>query len=228
MVGKPAAEYFGIEDDYVLEVDLTPNRIDAASHYGVARDVAAALTGRKLADVTATKPAATDFRLDNPDGNAISVSVEDPDGVVRYCGITLDNVKVAPSPEWLANKLKTIGLHPINNVVDITNYILYAIGQPLHAFDADTIGDGKVVVRRAEAGSKFVTLDGVEHTLDAADLMICDAREPRCIAGVFGGLNSGTTEKTTRVFLESACFNATSVRRTARRHGISTDSSFRF
>lgn len=163
MVGKPAAEYFGIEDDYVLEVDLTPNRIDAASHYGVARDVAAALTGRKLADVTATKPAATDFRLDNPDGNAISVSVEDPDGVVRYCGITLDNVKVAPSPEWLANKLKTIGLHPINNVVDITNYILYAIGQPLHAFDADTIGDGKVVVRRAEAGSKFVTLDGVEH-----------------------------------------------------------------
>lgn len=228
MVGKPAAEYFGIEDDYVLEVDLTPNRIDAASHYGVARDVAAALTGRKIAQVSAHKPSADDFKLDNPEADAISVNVEDSEGVVRYCGITLDNVKVGPSPEWLAKHLKTIGLHPINNVVDITNYILYAIGQPLHAFDADTLGDGKVVVRRADAGSKFITLDGVEHTLDAADLMICDAHEPRCIAGVFGGLNSGTTEKTTRVFLESACFNATSVRRTARRHGISTDSSFRF
>ncbi len=228
MVGKPAAEYFGIEDDYVLEVDLTPNRIDAASHYGVARDVAAALTGRKIAEVTAHKPSVDGFTLNNPGGDAITVSVEDPEGVVRYCGITLDNVKVGPSPEWLANHLKTIGLHPINNVVDITNYILHAIGQPLHAFDADTLGDGKVVVRRADGGSSFVTLDGVEHTLDAADLMICDAHEPRCIAGVFGGLNSGTTDSTTRVFLESACFNATSVRRTARRHGISTDSSFRF
>jgi len=228
MVGRPAAEYFGIEDDYVLEVDLTPNRIDAASHYGVARDVAAALTGRQIAATEAHKPSVEDFTLDNPDAEGISVTVEDPAGVTRYCGLTFTGVKVGPSPEWLANHLKAIGMHPINNVVDITNYILHAIGQPLHAFDADTIGDRHIVVRRADAGSKFVTLDGAEHTLSDADLMICDAHEPRCIAGVFGGLNSGTTEQTTSVFLESACFNPTSVRRTARRHGISTDSSFRF
>ena len=228
MVGRPAAEYFGIEDDYVLEVDLTPNRIDAASHYGVARDVAAALTGREVAATTAHKPSVEAFKLDNPEAQAVKVRVDDADGVVRYCGITLTDVKVGPSPDWLAKRLTTIGLHPINNVVDITNYILHAIGQPLHAFDADTLADGQVVVRRAEAGAKFVTLDGVERKLDAADLMICDGREAKCIAGVFGGLDSGTTEKTTTVFLESACFNATSVRRTARRHGISTDSSFRF
>ena len=228
MVGRPAAEYFGIEDDFVLEVDLTPNRIDAACHYGVARDIAAALTGRGISATTAHKPSVDDFRIDNPEADGISVRVEDEAGVTRYCGLTLTGVKVGPSPDWLANHLKTIGMHPINNVVDITNFILHAVGQPLHAFDADTIGDRQIVVRRADAGSKFVTLDGVEHTLDSADLMICDAHEPRCIAGVFGGLNSGTTEQTTTVFLESACFNPTSVRRTARRHGISTDSSFRF
>ncbi len=227
MVGRPAAEYFGIEDDYVLEVDLTPNRIDAASHYGVARDVAAALTGRGISAVTAHKPEA-DITVDEPSKEGVKVSVEAADGVVRYCGITLEGVKVGPSPEWLAKHLKTIGLHPINNVVDITNYVLHAVGQPLHAFDADTLNGRQIVVRRADHGSKFVTLDGVEHTLDGADLMICDSKDPKCIAGVFGGLDSGTTEKTTTVFLESACFNATSVRRTARRHGISTDSSFRF
>lgn len=228
MVGRPAAEYFGIEDDFVLEVDLTPNRIDAASHYGVARDVAAALTGRGIAATEAKKPAIDAFKLDAPDAKAIEVEVNDAEGVTRYCGLTLTDVKVGPSPDWLVKRLNAIGQHSINNVVDITNYILHAVGQPLHAFDADTLADGKVVVRRADAGAKFVTLDGVEHKLDAADLMICDGKEAKCIAGVFGGLNSGTTEKTTTVFLESACFNATSVRRTARRHGISTDSSFRF
>ncbi len=227
IVGHPAAEYFGIEDDYVLEVDLTPNRIDAASHYGVARDIAAALTGREIKPTTARKPAA-ELVLDQPGKNGIQVEVEAADGVVRYCGITIENVTVAPSPEWLANKMRTIGLHPINNIVDITNFVLHAVGQPLHAFDASTLKGGKVVVRRAKAGTKFVTLDEVEHTLDGADLMICDAEEERCIAGVFGGLNSGIKDATTTVFLESACFNATSVRRTARRHGISTDSSFRF
>lgn len=227
MVGRPAAEYFGIEDDYVLEVDLTPNRIDAASHYGVARDVAAALTGRGIKPTEAAKPSAEGFATDSAEG-ALTVEVEAKDACVRYCGLTIRGVKVAPSPEWLANKLRTIGLHPINNVVDITNFILHAIGQPMHAFDADTLAGGKVVVRKADEGAKFVTLDGEERTLSAADLMICDATEPKCIAGVFGGLDSGVTDKTVDIFLECACFNATSVRRTARRHGISTDSSFRF
>lgn len=228
MVGRPAAEYFQIDDDYVLEVDLTPNRIDAASHYGVARDVAAALTGRGIAQVKAHKPSVVDFRVDIPGKKGVRVNVQDTEGVKRYCGITIDGVKVGPSPEWLVRHLETIGMHSINNVVDITNFVLHAIGQPLHAFDADTLADNRIVVRRAVTGSKFVTLDGVERTLDGADLMICDAGTERCIAGVFGGLNSGTTEQTKRVFLESACFNPTSVRRTARRHGISTDSSFRF
>ncbi|MCM1067522.1 MAG: phenylalanine--tRNA ligase subunit beta [Muribaculaceae bacterium] len=228
MVGRPASEYFGIEDDYVLEVDLTPNRIDAASHFGVARDVAAALTGRGIAEVTAHKPSVDDFKVDDPAGKGITVSIEAPEAVTRYCGITIEGVKTGPSPDWLVKRLTSIGMHSINNVVDITNYILHAVCQPLHAFDADTLAENKVVVRRADHGSKFVTLDEVERTLDGADLMICDAHTPRCIAGVFGGLNSGTTESTTRIFLESACFNATSVRRTARRHGINTDSSFRF
>ncbi len=227
MVGHPAAEYYGIEDDYVLEVDLTPNRIDAASHYGVARDIAAALTGRGTAATAARKPK-MELILDNPEIDGVQFDIHAADGVVRYCGITLEDVKIGPSPEWLATKLRTIGMHPINNVVDITNFILHAIGQPLHAFDASTLKGNRIVVRRAAAGSKFVTLDGVERTLDGADLMICDAEEPKCIGGVFGGLDSGVKDDTTTIFLESACFNSTSVRRTARRHGISTDSSFRF
>ncbi len=228
MIGRPAAEYYNIDDDFVLEVDLTPNRIDAASHYGVARDVAAALIGRGIAPANLRRPSVEGFTLADAPGTGVTVDVEAADGVTRYCGVTIEGIKVGPSPEWLAKKLTTIGLHPINNVVDITNYILHAVGQPLHAFDADTLADNRIVVRRALHGSKFVTLDGVEHTLDGADLMICDGKEEKCMAGVFGGLNSGTTEATTRVFLESACFNPTSVRRTARRHGISTDSSFRF
>ncbi|MDE6573876.1 MAG: phenylalanine--tRNA ligase subunit beta [Muribaculaceae bacterium] len=227
MVGRPASEYFGIEDDYVLEVDLTPNRIDAASHYGVARDLAAALTGREIAAVKASMPEAAETPRTDA-GNPVKVDVQDADGCTRYCGVTIEGVKIEESPEWLRNRLTTIGLHPINNVVDITNYILHGIGQPLHAFDADTLRDNSIVVRRADKGFRFTSLDGVEHELDSADLMICDSTEPKCIAGVFGGLDSGVTEKTSRVFLESACFNPTSVRRTARRHGISTDSSFRF
>ena len=228
MVGKPAADYYQISDDFVLEVDLTPNRIDAGSHYGVARDVAAALTGRCIADTVATRPAVEDFALDAPEAKAVTVAVEATDDVIRYCGITLTDVKVAPSPQWLADKLTTIGLHPINNVVDITNFVLHAVGQPLHAFDAAKLADDKIVVRRAKAGAKFTTLDGVERTLDAADLMICDGATERCIAGVFGGLDSGVTDGTTTVFLESACFHPTTVRKTARRHGLNTDSSFRF
>ena len=227
MVGRPASEYYNIEDNYVLEVDLTPNRIDAASHYGVARDIAAALTGRNIATTKAKLPEAPAIDVADREGG-VTVSVEDSAGVTRYCGVTIEGITIAPSPAWLADRLKVIGLHPINNVVDITNYVLHAIGQPLHAFDADKLAGNKIVVRRAQQGSKFTTLDGVERTLDAADLMICDAEEPKTMAGVFGGLDAGVTDATTRVFLESACFNATSVRRTARRHGISTDSSFRF
>jgi len=228
MVGRPASEYYNIEDDFVLEVDLTPNRIDAASHYGVARDLAVALVGRGIAEAKLSRPSVDGFAVDVPSRQGISVEVQDKQGCVRYCGLTIEGVKVAPSPEWLARKLSLIGLHPINNVVDITNYILHGFGQPMHAFDASTLGGRKVVVRRAKAGTKFTTLDGVERTLDAADLMICDASEEKCIAGVFGGLDSGVKDSTTTVFLESACFNPASVRRTARRHGLSTDSSFRF
>ena len=227
LIGHPASEYYKIDDDFIIEVDLTPNRIDAASHYGVARDLAAYLSCHANA-VKAHRPSVNGFAVDEPQGRAVSVEVADTAGCVRYCGLTIEGVTVGDSPEWLRDKLSTIGMHPVNNVVDITNFILHAFGQPLHAFDADTLAADKVVVRRATEGAKFTTLDGVERTLDAADLMICDAEQARCMAGVFGGLDSGVTDATTRVFLESACFNATSVRRTARRHGISTDSSFRF
>lgn len=227
--GTPAAEYFGLTDDYVLEVDLTPNRIDAASHFGVARDLAAYLDCHEPANAPKLKrPSADGFAIDNPAAKGVEVTVEAPEACTRYCGVTIDDVKVAESPDWLKDRLNIIGLRPINNVVDITNYILHAFGQPLHAFDRAHIGGDRIVVRKATAGDKFTTLDGVERTLDAADLMICDAERPMCIAGVFGGLDSGVTESTTSVFLESACFNPTSVRKTARRHGLSTDSSFRF
>ena len=225
--GTLAKDYYNIKSDYVLEVDITPNRADACSHYGVARDLAAYLSCHADA-VKAHRPSVDGFAVDEPQGRAVSVEVADTAGCVRYCGLTIEGVTVGDSPEWLRDKLNAIGMHPVNNVVDITNFILHAFGQPLHAFDADTLAADKVVVRRATEGAKFTTLDGVERTLDAADLMICDAEQARCMAGVFGGLDSGVTDATTRVFLESACFNATSVRRTARRHGISTDSSFRF
>lgn len=229
--GTPAAEYYGVQDEDVVEVDITPNRIDAASHYGVARDLAAYLTANceGFAPVRARRPAVDDFTIDDPSAKCVSIRVDAPQACPRYCGVTIEGVKVAPSPEWLQKRIRLIGLHPINNIVDITNYILHGLGQPLHCFDRAHIDGDAIIVRTCEAGTKFTTLDGVERTLDAADLMICDGnKRPMCIAGVFGGLDSGVTEQTTSVFLESACFNATSVRRTARRHGLSTDASFRY
>lgn len=224
--GTPAAEYYGLTSDYVLEVDLTPNRIDAASHYGVARDLSAWLACHAEASVL-TRPSVEYFAVEAPEGG-VNVKVENTVACPRYCGITIKGVTVKESPKWLKDALSTIGLRPINNIVDITNYMLHAMGQPLHCFDVDKIAGGEVIVKNATQGEKFVTLDGVEHTLDARDLMICNTREPMCIAGVFGGLDSGVTEQTTSVFLESAYFNPTSVRKTARRHGLNTDSSFRF
>ena len=227
--GTPASEYFNLTDDYILEVDLTPNRIDAASHYGVARDLAAWLTVRMEPGTAPVlhRPTVDAFASDQPEGKAVGVELQSPEACTRYCGLTIEGVKVAESPDWLKERLSAIGLHPINNVVDITNYILHAFGQPLHAFDRAHIHGDKVIVKRIPP-RKFVTLDGVERQIHPDDLMICSADEPMCIAGVFGGLDSGITESTTSVFLESACFHPTFVRRTARRHGLSTDASFRF
>ncbi|MDO5394384.1 MAG: phenylalanine--tRNA ligase subunit beta [Bacteroidales bacterium] len=225
--GTPAAEYYNLTDDHVLEVDLTPNRIDAASHFGVARDVAAWMTVHGQTPVL-SRPDISAFHVDDPGRAGVGVDVVDAQGCVRYSGVTIEGVKVAESPEWLRNRLNAIGVRPINNIVDITNYVLHAVGQPLHCFDRAHIAGDKVVVRTVDRDTPFVTLDGVERKLDAADLMICDANRPMCIAGVFGGLDSGVTEECTSVFLESACFNATRVRKTARRHGLNTDASFRF
>ena len=224
--GTPAAQYYNLSSDYVLEVDLTPNRIDAASHYGVARDLCAWMAQNAQASPLKRK-SVEDFKIDRPDG-AIAVEVMNAEACPRYSGLTIRNIKVAESPQWLKDRLTAIGQRPINNIVDITNYILHSVGQPLHAFDVDKIKGGKVVVRTCNEGTVFTTLDGVERKLDARDLMICNAEEPMCMAGVFGGLDSGVTEQTTSIFLESAYFNPTSVRKTARRHGLNTDSSFRF
>ena len=224
--GTQAKDYYDIKSEYVLEVDITPNRADACSHYGVARDLYAWLVqnGRKA---TLKRPSVEDFHVDNHDMD-IEVAVENAEACPRYAGVTIKGVTVKESPEWLQNKLHLIGVRPINNIVDITNYILHAYGQPMHCFDADKIKGGKIVVRTCAEGTKFVTLDEAERTLSERDLMICNAEEPMCIAGVFGGLDSGTTESTKDVFLESAYFHPTWVRKTARRHGLSTDSSFRF
>ncbi len=224
--GTPAAEYYGLTSDYLLEVDLTPNRIDAASHYGVARDLSAWMACHST-PATLRRPDTDGFCLDTAEGG-ISVEVENPDACPRYCGVTIKGVTVKESPKWLRDALSTIGVRPINNIVDITNYLLHAMGQPLHCFDMARIAGGKVVVRNADEGTSFTTLDGVERTLDGRDLMICNEKEPMCIAGVFGGLDSGVTESTTDIFLESAYFNPTVVRKSARRHGLNTDSSFRF
>ncbi len=224
--GTPAAEFYGLTSDYILEVDLTPNRIDAASHYGVARDLSAWLAVHAV-EGTLTRPSVEGFSLDRPDGG-IPVKIENTEACTRYAGVTIRGVKVQESPEWLRNRLTSIGLRPINNIVDITNYLLHAMGQPLHCFDLSKIEGNEIVVKTCKAGTEFTTLDGVERKLDERDLMICNAREPMCMAGVFGGLDSGVTDTTTDIFLESACFNPTSVRKTARRHGLNTDSSFRF
>ena len=226
VVGTPAKEYYNVKSDYVLEVDITPNRVDATSHFGVARDLAAYLKQNgKPANLK--RPSVDAFKIDD-EVPAIEVVVENKEACLRYSGITIKNVTVKESPEWLQNRLKVIGLRPINNVVDITNYILHGVGQPLHSFDADKIKGNKVVVRSATEGAKFVTLDGVERTLNERDLMICNKEEAMCIAGVFGGLDSGSTEATTDVFIESAYFHPTWVRKTARRHGLNTDASFRY
>lgn len=225
-VGMPAKAYYKVESDYVLEVDITPNRVDGTSHFGVARDLAAYLkqAGRP---VELKKPSVDAFQIDEPT-TPIPVEVKNTEACIRYSGVTIKDVSVKESPDWLKNRLTAIGLRPINNVVDITNYVLHELGQPLHAFDAAKIKGNKVVVATMPEGTKFVTLDGVERTLTDQDLMICNAEEPMCIGGVFGGLDSGVTESTTDVFLESACFNPGRVRKTARRFGLNTDSSFRF
>jgi len=220
--GTPAADYFGLGSDTVIEIGLTPNRADAASHYGVAREL------RALLGQPAHLPDVSAFATP-PSGENIAVTLEDDQACPRYAGLLLDNVQVSPSPEWLQRRLRSIGLSPINNVVDVTNFVLHELGQPLHAFDADQIAGGRIRVKRAAAGEKFVTLDGVERTLSAADLVIADAAgAPMALAGVFGGKTSGVSNATTRVFLESAYFAPAVVRRTSQAHGLKTDASFRF
>ena len=225
-VGTPAAEYYGIESDWVIEVDITPNRADACSHYGVARDLYAWLVrnGHKTA---LHRTDVSSFAADNNDLD-IDIVVENAEACPRYCGVTVKGCEVKESPEWLQTKLRTIGVRPINNVVDVTNYVMFAYGQPLHCFDADMIEGKKVVVKTMPEGTPFVTLDGVEHKLSDRDLAICNANAPMCIAGVFGGKGSGTYETTKDVLLESAYFNPTWIRKSARRHGLNTDASFRF
>ena len=231
--GTPAAEYFNVASDWCLEVELTPNRVDAASHYGVARDLKAkqccdiALGGGSLEMPEIRVPDVSAFSVDRPEG-AVSVTVDDPQGCPRYSGVTIRGVEVKESPEWLKKLLTSAGQRPINNIVDITNFVLLGIGQPLHCFDLGKVAGERITVRTCPEGTKFTTLDGVERTLSEADLMICDAEKPMCIAGVFGGMDSGVTESTKSVFIESAYFNPTRVRRTARRHGLSTDASFRY
>jgi len=223
--GTPASEYFKIESDFMLEVDLTPNRIDSASHIGIARDLAAYI--KQKHPISYHRPSVDAFKVDNHSFE-IPVEVLNPAACPRYSGVTLTNVVVKESPEWLKNNLKLIGIRPINNIVDVTNFVLFETGQPLHAFDAAEIKGGKVVVRTAAAGSKFVTLDGIEREMHGDDLLICNETEGMCIAGVFGGLNSGVKDSTTSVFLESAWFDSVYIRKTARRHTLSTDASFRF
>lgn len=231
--GTPANEYFDIQEDIIYQIGLTPNRGDAASHLGVARDITAVYNnfGKNqssgqdrahlvLPDLSAFKPGSGKPPVD--------VVVEDAEGSPRYSGVTITHVTVGESPAWLKNRLLSVGLRPINNIVDITNFILMELGQPLHAFDADKIEGGDVVVKKLNQGTTFTTLDGIDRLLTPDDLMICNAKGPMCIAGVFGGLNSGVTESTRNIFLESACFNPVSIRKTARYHGLQTDASFRF
>jgi len=223
--GTLANNYFNIQSDFVLEVDLTPNRIDSASHIGVARDLAAFLSQKE--NITYTRPGIDGFKVDNQN-LPISVTIENKEACPRYSGLTISDVTVKESPEWLKNRLKAIGQNPINNIVDVTNYILNETGQPLHAFDAAAVKGGKVIVKTQAEGSKFITLDGIERALSDKDLMICNSEEAMCIGGVFGGLHSGVKENTTSIFLESAYFNPVYIRKTARRHGLNTDASFRF
>ena len=225
-VGTPAAEYFNLDSDWLIEVDITANRADGLSHYGVARDLYAWLCSNGY-KTSIHKPSDADFKVDNHD-LTIDVEIQNTEACRRYACVSLTNCEVKESPEWLKNKLNIIGLRPINNIVDITNYIMMAYGQPLHCFDADMVTGHKIIVKDQNAGKKFITLDGEEHILGEHDLAICNAEEPMCIAGVFGGKGSGTYETTKNVVLEAAYFHPTWIRKSARRHGLSTDASFRF
>ncbi len=231
--GTPAGEYLKVYTDQCIEIGLTPNRTDAMSHAGIARDLRAAmlhLDGSKYSNLVEVLPnVGEDFDPAPKDpAHPIVVEIKNPSACHRYAGVSVSGIKVGDSPDWLKNRLKAIGLSPINNVVDVTNYVMHELGQPLHAFDAAKISGGKVVIRTAGASEKFTTLDGSERTLNEEDLMICDAEKPMCIAGVFGGLHSGITRETTEVFIESAVFDPVFVRKTARRHQLNTDASYRF
>ncbi len=226
VVGTPAASYFKVESDWMIEIGLTPNRADAASHYGVARDLVAVLK-RYDKKAELIKPSVDQFKVDNQE-RTISVKIEDTEACPRYSSLTISGVEVKESPSWLKNHLLTIGAKPINNVVDVTNYVLHELGQPLHAFDADKIVGDEVIVKQLPNQTKFITLDGVERQLNENDLMICNAQEGMCIAGVFGGEKCGVKSTTKNVFLESAYFNPVSIRKTAKRHGLNTDASFRY
>jgi len=224
--GTLCSTIFELENDEVFNIDLTPNRADAMSHYGVARDLRAGLARKEIIMELIT-PSLSHFNVDNR-SRKIVVSVEDSALAPRYCGVTISNLIVQASPDWLKNRLRAIGLKPINNVVDATNYVLHELGQPLHAFDADRIFGNEVIVKRVKPGTKFITLDGIERELHKEDLMICDKEKPMCIGGIFGGINTGVTEDTKAIFLESAYFDPVSIRKSAKRHGLSTDASFRF
>lgn len=224
--GTPCAQIFNIENDQVFEIGLTPNRADAMSHFGTARDLKAGLVQHKT-NAALNTPSVSEFKVENR-LHKVDVQVLDKERAPRYAGVTISGLKITTSPEWLQHRLKAIGLSPINNVVDATNYVLHELGQPLHAFDLNKISDNRIEVKTCEAGTKFKTLDGIERTLHADDLMICDGEKPMCIAGVFGGEYSGVNDNTTAIFLESAYFNPVSVRKTAKRHGLNTDASFRF
>ena len=231
-VGMTAREYFNITDDYLFEIGLTPNRTDAMSHLGVARDLMAVINNlpaenKDIDNVEFVIPSVDGYEQDIQSRN-IKVEIADTEACVRYSGVTITGIEVGESPEWLKTFLSVIGIRPINNIVDISNYVLFETGQPLHIFDADEITGGKVVVKMPEKGTKFTTLDEVDRELSGNDLMICNLKEGMCIAGVFGGIKSGVTEKTKDIFIESACFNPRIIRKTAKYHGLQTDSSFRF
>ncbi len=223
--GMPAAEYFNIQSDTIFEIGLTPNRIDGASHWGVARDLAAFLSQDQK--VTLKRPSVDPFKPDNRK-HPFTIIIKNQEACPRYSGVSISNVTIGPSPEWLRKKLMAIGLKPVNNVVDITNFVLHETGQPLHAFDADAIAGNKVIIKTLPEGTKFTTLDEEERLLSREDLMICNESEAMCIAGVFGGVDSGIKNETSNIFLESACFNPVLIRKTSKRHLLYTDSSFRF
>lgn len=224
--GDKVKDYYKLEDDTIFEIGLTPNRIDAGSHIGVARDIKAYYSQTRK-NITLTWPDVSSFKIDNTN-NHIPIEIKNPDACPRYCGVTISGVKIEPSPEWLQTRIKSLGMKPISNIVDITNFVLHELGQPLHAFDADKIKGNKVIVKTVKKGTKFISLDEEERELSDEDLMICSTQDAMCIGGVFGGIESGVTETTKNIFLESAYFNPVWIRKTARYHGLATDASFHF